>query len=67
LADTGNNSAEKNILNFRKIRHYSSRSDSKIIMASTVAASTVNYLKNKFDTIILDENENGVRIIAHNV
>jgi hypothetical protein len=49
LADTGNNSAEKNILNFRKIRHYSSRSDSKIIMASTVAASTVNYLKNKFD------------------
>ncbi len=67
LVDTGNNSAEKNILNFRKIRHYSSRSDSKIIMASTVTTGTANYLKNKFDTMILNENKNGVRIIAHNV
>tara|TARA_Y100001937_G_scaffold31101_1_gene44634 strand:+ start:13844 stop:14617 length:774 start_codon:yes stop_codon:yes gene_type:complete len=67
LVDTGNNSAEKNILNFRKIRHYSSRSDNKIIMASTVTPGTAEYLKNKFDTMILNESKNGVRIIAHNV
>ncbi len=67
LSDTGNNIAEKSLLNFSKIRRFTARKDSKIILACKTRKSMLPLLENKFDVIKFNETEDRIGIIAHNV
>ena len=67
LADTGNNSEEKNIMNFGKLRKYSTNSKNKVIAACEVRRNILSPLQNKFDVLEIYEKEDKVGVIAHNV
>lgn len=67
LVDSGNNVIEKNVLSFSRIRKYLKNSDNKIILACKTKDSVATFLENKFDVIRVQESEDSVGIIAHNV
>jgi len=67
LVDSGNNVTEKNILNFSRIRKYLKNKDNKVILACKTKNSVATFLENKFDVLKVQEDEDSVWIIAHNV
>ena len=67
LSDSGNIISEKNSLSFSRIRKYLSNGDNTIILACKTKGSVVSYLENKFDVIRVQESEDSIGIIAHNV